>query len=317
MTTPVAVSISEDEVTEPIKPVKKVRKSARTEEWDNIPSSMRPPRWVKVITIAALIFALVYFLMPIIWVMFASTKTNSQLLTSSGFWFGDQINIAANYNTLMEWTQGLFWRWVGNSLFYSTFAGVVGTLISVAAGYGMAKFAFPGRGITMGFIMGGLLMPVALLTIPLYIVFHNLGITNTIWAIIIPSCVSPFGVFLGRVYAETSVPTELIEAARIDGASETRIFFTMVLRLLAPAMVTIFLFIFVATWNNFLLPLMMVSTSEIRPVTLGLYGMMSYFAPPKGAVMMGALLGVIPLIILFLGLQKFWQSGLAAGSVKG
>ena len=169
----------------------------------------------------------------------------------------------------------------------------------------------------MGFIMGGLLMPVALLTIPLYIVFHSLGITNTMWAIIIPSIVSPFGVFLGRVYADTSVPTELMEAARIDGASEARIFFTMVLRLLAPAMVTIFLFIFVATWNNFLLPLMMVSSSEIRPVTLGLYGMMSYFAPPKGAVMMGALLGVVPLIILFLGLQRFWQSGLAAGSVKG
>lgn len=82
-------------------------------------------------------------------------------------------------------------------------------------------------------------------------------------------------------------------------------------------MVTIFLFIFVATWNNFLLPLMMVSTPEIRPVTLGLYGMMAYFAPPKGAVMLGAFLGVIPLIILFLGLQRFWQAGLAAGSVKG
>lgn len=175
----------------------------------------------------------------------------------------------------------------------------------------------PGRNVIFGFIMGGLLMPVALLTIPLYIVFHNIGLTNTMWAIIIPSIVSPFGVFLGQVYANTSVPTELIEAARIDGASEARIFFTMVLRLLAPAMVTIFLFIFVATWNNFLLPLMMVSSPEIRPVTLGLYGMMAYFAPPKGAVMLGALLGVIPLVILFLGLQRFWQSGLAAGSVKG
>ena len=165
--------------------------------------------------------------------------------------------------------------------------------------------------------MAGLLMPVALLTIPMYIVFMHLGINNTMLAIIIPSCVSPFGVFLGRVYAQSSVPTELIEAARIDGASEARIFFTMVLRLLAPAMVTIFLFIFVATWNNFLLPLMMVSSPEIKPVTLGLYGMMSYFNPAKGAVMMGALLGVIPLIILFLGLQKYWQSGLAAGAVKG
>ena len=217
----------------------------------------------------------------------------------------------------MGWTQGLFWRWVLNSLFYSTAAGIIGTLISVAAGYAMAKFVFPGRNVSMAMIMAGLLMPVALLTIPLYVVFHNLGLTDTVWAILIPSCVSPFGVFLGRVYADSSVPTELIEAARIDGASEARVFFTIVLRLLAPAMVTIFLFIFVATWNNFLLPLMMVSTAELKPVTLGLYGMMSYFTPQKGAVMLGALLGVLPLIVLFLGLQKYWQSGLAAGSVKG
>lgn len=185
------------------------------------------------------------------------------------------------------------------------------------AGYAMAKFAFPGRGFTLAVVMSGLLMPAALLTIPLYLIFHNIGITDTPWAIIIPACVSPFGLFPGRVYAQNSVPTELIEAARIDGASEARIFFTMVLRILAPAMVTIFLFIFVATWNNFLLPLMMVSSEEYKPVTLGLYGMMSYFAPQRGAVMLGALLGVVPLIIMFLGLQKYWQAGLAAGSVKG
>lgn len=267
-------------------------------------------------TIVALTFTMLYFVLPIIWVMFSATKSNADLASTNGFWFG-HFELGDNYTKLMGWTQGLFWRWVLNSLFYSTTAGVVGTLISVAAGYAMAKFVFPGRNVSMAMIMAGLLMPVALLTIPLYVVFHHMGLTDTVWAILIPSCVSPFGVFLGRVYADSSVPTELIEAARIDGASEARVFFTIVLRLLAPAMVTIFLFIFVATWNNFLLPLMMVSTPELKPVTLGLYGMMSYFAPQKGAVMLGALLGVLPLIVLFLGLQKYWQSGLAAGSVKG
>ncbi len=282
---------------------------------DDTPSTLQASKLAKVMTIAALVIALIYFLAPILWIMIASTKTNAELVSTNGFMFGE-MNLDSNYDKLMSWTQGPFWRWVGNSLLYSTVAGVVGTLISVMAGYRLAKFVFPGKGITMGFIMGGLLMPVALLTIPLYIVFHHLGLTNTMWAIIIPSCVSPFGVFLGRVYAQSFVPTELLEAARIDGASEARIFFTMVLRLLAPAMVTIFLFILVATWNNFLLPLMMVSSPEIKPVTLWLYGMMSYFAPQKGAVMLGALLGVIPLIFLFLGLQKYWQSGLAAGAVK-
>lgn len=280
------------------------------------PRTLAPKKLARIATIVALTITMLYFILPIIWVMFSATKSNSDLVSTNGFWFG-HFELAENYTKLMGWTQGLFWRWVLNSLFYSTTAGVIGTLISVAAGYAMAKFVFPGRNVSMALIMAGLLMPVALLTIPLYVVFHNLGLTDTVWAILIPSCVSPFGVFLGRVYADSSVPTELIEAARIDGASEARVFFTIVLRLLAPAMVTIFLFIFVATWNNFLLPLMMVSTPELKPVTLGLYGMMSYFAPQKGAVMLGALLGVLPLIVLFLGLQKYWQSGLAAGSVKG
>mgnify|MGYP002746356364 FL=1 len=280
------------------------------------PRTLAPKKFARIATIVALTITMLYFILPIIWVMFSATKSNADLVSTNGFWFG-HFELAENYTKLMGWTQGLFWRWVLNSLFYSTAAGIIGTLISVAAGYAMAKFVFPGRNVSMAMIMAGLLMPVALLTIPLYVVFHNLGLTDTVWAILIPSCVSPFGVFLGRVYADSSVPTELIEAARIDGASEARVFFTIVLRLLAPAMVTIFLFIFVATWNNFLLPLMMVSTPELKPVTLGLYGMMSYFAPQKGAVMLGALLGVLPLIVLFLGLQKYWQSGLAAGSVKG
>ena len=202
-------------------------------------------------------------------------------------------------------------------MFYSTVAGVIGTLISVMAGYGMSKFKFRGANVLQLAVLGGLLLPIALLTIPLYIVMHSLGLTDTIWSIIIPSCVSPFGVFLGRMYAATSVPDELLEAARIDGAGEFRIFFTMVLRLLAPAMVTIFLFIFVATWNNFFLPLMTINSASLKPVTLGLYGMSTYFNPQYGALLQGALLGVIPLIVLFLGLQRFWQSGLAAGAVKG
>ncbi|WP_026459961.1 carbohydrate ABC transporter permease [Schaalia suimastitidis] len=278
--------------------------------------SLAPTPAARLITIGLLGLVLIYFLFPIYWLVIASTKTNEQLVSTPGLLL-DTINLGANYDSLMSWTNNNFWRWVLNSIMYSTVSGVVGTLLAVMAGYAMAKFNFSGKGVTLGLIMSGLLMPAALLTIPLYLIFHNIGITDTPWAIIIPSCISPFGVFLGRVYAQSSVPTELIEAARIDGAGEARIFFTMVLRILAPAMVTIFLFIFVATWNNFLLPLMMVSSEEIKPVTLGLYGMMSYFAPKRGAVMLGALMGVIPLIILFLGLQRYWQSGLAAGSVKG
>lgn len=281
------------------------------------PRAIAPSQTARVITIVLLAVTLIYFLFPIVWVIFSSSKTNTDLVSTFGFWFGDTINWSGNWTALMSWTQNLYPRWVLNSIFYSTVSALVGTLLSVSAGYAMAKFRFPGRSAMLGTIMVGLLMPVALLTVPMYLLFTNLGLNNTIWSILIPCMVSPFGVFLGNVYAETSVPTELLEAARIDGAGEARIFFTMVLRLLAPAMVTIFLFIFVATWNNFMLPLMMISSPELKPVTLGLYGMMSYFSPDRGAVLLGAVVGVLPLIVLFIFLQRYWQSGLAAGAVKG
>ena len=283
---------------------------------DDIPPALRPTPSAKTITWIILVFAALYFLLPVVWLVMAATKTNNDLATSFGFWFAD-FNLARNYESLLSWTGGMFWRWVGNSIFYSLSAATLGCLISVMAGYSVTKFRYPGRRIMMGTISAGLLIPVSILTIPMYTVFHGLGLTDTVWAIIIPCSVLPFGVFLGMVYAEASVPDELLEAARLDGLSEFRIFFTIVLRLLAPAMVTIFLFIFVNTWNNFMLPLMMISKPELKPVTLGLYGMMSYFAPDKGAVMLGALLGVVPLIILFLSLQRYWQAGLAAGAVKG
>ena len=279
--------------------------------------ALEPSRTAKVLTWTVLTLVLVYFLFPVFWLIVSATKSNSDLLTSNGFWFSRNA-IRENYDALIGWTGGMFWRWVGNSVLYSTVAGVVGTLVSVMAGYGMSKFRFRGARTLQASVMIGLLLPISLLTIPLYIVMHSLGLTDTIWSIIIPSCVSPFGVFLGSMYASTSVPDELLEAARIDGAGEAHIFFTMVLRLLAPAMVTIFLFIFVATWNNFLLPLMMVTNNTaLKPVTLGLYGMMSYFDPVYGAVLQGALLGVLPLVVLFLVLQRFWQAGLTAGAVKG
>lgn len=296
--------------------IESAKRRARESAADVPPKSALPSPLARALGIIVLVVATLYFLAPVLWLVIASTKNNRDLTSTFGFWFAEW-NLAENYDKLMAWTQGMFWQWVGNSIFYSVSAGVIGTLFAVMAGYAIAKFVFPGKAIAVGVIMAGLLLPVALLTVPLYLEFHALGLVDTPWAIIIPSAVSPFGVFLGIVYAQDAVPTELLEAARIDGASEVRIFFTIVLRLLGPAMVTIFLFVFVATWNNFLLPLLMVSTPELKPVTLGLFGMISYFSPDKGAVMLGALLGVVPLIILFFSLQRFLRSGLAAGAVKG
>lgn len=295
---------------------------------EGVPSrSFAPKITSKVITTIFMVIFLLYFIFPIYWMIIAATKTNAELTTTFGLWFTNHGEhtassslpeaVKANYDSLIGWTQGHLWRWIGNSFIYSTAAALIGTITSVMAGYALAKFNFPLKNAALGTIMAGLLMPVALLSVPIYVLFLNLGIDNTMASIIIPCAVSPFGVFLGRVYVQASVPSELIEAARIDGASEGRIFFTMVLRILAPAMVTIFLFIFVATWNNFILPQLMISSQELKPITLGLYGMASYFSPQYGPMMMASLLGVLPLIVLFLALQRYWQAGLSAGSVKG
>lgn len=289
----------------------------------DLPRSMRPNAAVKTITVVVLIVTLIYFLFPIYWAVISATKTPQELVGSNGLWFAvglDELpgRLARNYNVLMTRTTGLFWRWVVNSLVYSGVSAAIGTVVSVMAGYATAKFNFRGKGLCIGLIMACMLMPTALLIIPQKSMFQMTGLTDTMLSIIIPSCVSPFGFFLGRVYAQGSVPNELLEAARIDGAGEARIFFTIVLRILSPAMVTIFLFLFVATWNNFLLPLMMISDNELNPVTLGLYGMTSSSTfNEKGPLVMGALFGVLPVIVIFLGLQRYWQAGLAAGAVKG
>jgi multiple sugar transport system permease protein len=147
--------------------------------------------------------------------------------------------------------------------------------------------------------------------------------TNSPWAIIVPSLVSPFGVFLMRIYAADAIPDSLIEAARIDGAGEFRILWQVGLRLLSPGIVTVFLFSLVATWNNYFLPLIMLNTSDLYPLTVGLAQLQAASAAGGGAqalfstVITGSLVSVIPLMLSFLYLQRYWQTGLATGGVKG
>jgi multiple sugar transport system permease protein len=168
-------------------------------------------------------------------------------------------------------------------------------------------------------VLGGVLVPATALALPLFLIFSQVNLTNTYWAVFLPSLVSPFGVYLARIYAAASVPDELIEAARLDGAGEVRTFFTVAVRLMFPALVTVFLFQFVAIWNNFFLPLIMLRDETLFPVTLGLYSwnsQVNQIPELRGYVLIGALLSIIPLIITFLLLQRFWRNGLGTGSVK-
>ncbi len=286
-------------------------------------SRRRDPRDRRSLLLTALVWlGVAYFLLPLLWLTIASTKDNADLFTTFGFAFGDEFNFVTNLVDLFEFRDGAFWRWTLNTVIYAGVSAVGATALATAAGYAFAKFAFPGQRFIFGAVLGSIMIPATALALPTYLVFANLGLVNTPWAIIIPSIVSPFGVYLMRVYAADSVPDSLIEAARIDGASELRIFLSIGVRLMGPGMVTVFLFSLVGVWNNFFLPLIMLSSSDLYPLTVGLAQLNALSTGGGGStavfstVITGSFISIVPLIVAFLYLQRYWQSGLAAGSTK-
>ena len=257
----------------------------------------------------------VYFLTPLWWLFVGSTKSGGR---GTSLWF-DNFQLGANVRAVFTYQDGIFVRWLLNSIAYTVGAAALGTLLAAMCGYALAKYRFPGRETLFNIVLGGVLVPATALALPLFLLFSKAHAANTFWAVFLPSLVNPFGVYLARIYAAASVPDELMEAARIDGSGEVRTFFTLSVRLMAPAFVTIFLFHFVAVWNNFLLPLIMLGNQKLFPVTLGLYTWNSQVDQRpelRGLVLVGAFLSLAPMIIAFLSLQRFWRSGLGAGSIK-
>ncbi|TFD27395.1 carbohydrate ABC transporter permease [Cryobacterium lyxosi] len=259
-----------------------------------------------------------YFLVPIWWLLVAASKNRSQFNSTNPLWFAD-FSLFENMANLVAYRDGVYLKWMLNSALYAGGGALVGTLIAGMCGYALAKYNFPGRELIFNVVLGGVLVPATALALPLFLIFSQISLTNTFWSVFLPSLVSPFGVYLARIYASASVPDELIEAARLDGAGELRTFFTVSVRMMVPALVTVFLFQFVAIWNNFFLPLIMLRDETLFPVTLGLYAwnsQVNQIPVLRDYVLIGALLSIIPLIIIFLLLQRFWRSGLSAGSVK-
>ena len=192
--------------------------------------------------------------------------------------------------------------------------------LSAAAGYALAKFSFRGKEAVFNAVLGGVLVPATALALPLYLMFSSAGLANTYWAVLLPSLVNPFGVYLLRIYTAAAVPDDLLEAARIDGASEARTFFSVVLRVITPGLVTVFLFQFVGIWNNYFLPLVMLSDPKLYPITLGLTSWQSFSDRQPELYQLtigGAFVSVIPLMIVTAVLQRYWRAGLTQGSVKG
>jgi multiple sugar transport system permease protein len=264
-----------------------------------------------------------YFAFPLVWLIVASTKSNADLFTSFGLWFAPRFNLWQNIVTVFTTQGGIYSHWLLNTVIYAGVSAIGASLLATMAGYAFAKYNFPGGKALFSITLGAIMIPLTALAIPTYLLFSSAGLTNTPWSVILPSLVSPFGVFLMRVYAADSVDDSLIEAARMDGAGEFRIFWQVAIRLLGPGIVTVFLFALVATWNNYFLPLIMLSSQELYPITVGLAQQQAASAAGGGSqalfstVITGSLVSVIPLIVVFLYLQRYWQSGLSTGGVKG
>ena len=271
-----------------------------------------------IVATGVLVLGALYSLIPIVWVLFAASKSADELFST--FTFAPSTFLLENVQDLFAYRDGLFLRWAGNTVLYAVGGALLSTLVSAAAGYGLALFDFRGKKLFFNLILAGVLLPAVILAVPQYLLFAQAGLANTYWAVLLPSILNPYGIYLARIYAGASVPREMIEAARTDGAGELRIFSRFAVPMMMPGLVTVFLFQFVGIWNNYMLPYIMLGDDSLFPITVGLSTLMNQGASQPAmytTVITGALVSIIPLIALFLLLQKYWQSDLTGGAVKG
>jgi multiple sugar transport system permease protein len=277
----------------------------------------RGPRRIGLVPTVVLLMGAAYCLLPVVWVLVASTKSSSELFSTFTFLPGS--GLVDNVRELSAYREGVYWQWMLNSLFYSGVGALLSTAVSALSGYALAKYRFRGRESIFNVLLTGVLMPPVILAIPQYLLMAKAGLADSYLSVLLPSVLSPYGIYLARIYAAAAVPDDIVEAARMDGAREWGIFSRIALPMMIPGLVTVFLFQFVAIWNNFLLPFIMLGDDEKFPVTLGLYTLLQQGASAPALyslVITGAMLAIVPLIGLFLVIQRFWSLDLLSGAVK-
>lgn len=269
---------------------------------------------------ALLVLGALYCVLPSLWVFIAATKSPGELFTTFSFWPSFTGGLRQNLSELTAFGDNDFYRWALNTLLYAGVGSVLTVLISAAAGYALAKYRFRGRELMFRLILAAVLVPQVTLAIPQYLLLAQVNLTGTYWSVLLPSLISPFSIYLCRIYAAAAIPDELLESGRIDGSSEFRLFRSIGMPLMLPGLITVLLLQFVAIWNNFLLPFIMLSESEKYPLTVGLFALLNQGASQPALytlVITGAALSILPLIALFLLLQRFWRLDLLSGGLKG
>lgn len=269
-----------------------------------------------------LVVFLLYSVLPAMWIIAAMTKDNGQIFSTFGLWFSYPFHFLENLADLVAYQDGIFVRWFGNSLIYAGSISFGSTMICALGGYAFSKYDFPAKQFIFNFILGTIMVPSTALVLPLFLMLNKMGLVNNMLGVILPSLVNPFGLYLMKVFWDASLPNELIEASRLEGASELQIFWRIGLPLMQTGLVTVALLAFVGAWNNFFLPLIVLSEQHLFPITLGLnvWNSLTNAAggkPIYNLIAVGSMVSVLPLLIAFVVLGKYWRGGLTAGATKG
>ncbi|MFB6609691.1 carbohydrate ABC transporter permease [Agromyces sp. NPDC056379] len=254
----------------------------------------------------------IVMILPFYWLIIATTYPSSEIFASPpnllpGPAFFD------NLSGLL--TETLFGRAIGNSVLVASVYTVLGLVVCTAAGYAFAKFEFRGRGVLFGAVLVTLALPSQVTLVPLFQIMVTLGWLDTYQALILPSLAMPFGIFLMR-QTMLAVPDELLQAARVDGAGEFRVFSRIVLPTVRPAIAALAIFLFLGQWNEFVYPLVVLRTPESFTIPVSLASLQGIGTTDYGQLMTGTLLSVLPILVLFLFLQRHFVAGILAGAVK-
>ena len=282
------------------------------------------------VRLAILLTFAVFFIAPVIWLLLAPTKSDAALVSSSPFSFGDFHQVALAWRHLDAFSDHVFRRWIGNTLYYALSATAITLAVSVPAGYGLAIGRFPGRKLILSLTLVVMIMPAAALVLPIFLELDAMHLIGRSLSVILPFAFFPFGVYLAYIYYLTALPPELLDAARVDGATELQTFLRVALPLAKPVVALVFFFSFVADWNNFFLPYVVLADSDQYPITVGLSNLLAStpsFNPAVGGggqsvnifkpeLALATLLAVVPVAIVFLFSQRALVRGLVGGAVK-
>ena len=266
----------------------------------------------KVFAVVILILMTLFFLFPLYWIITGSFKELVEITAKEPTWF-PQNPTWENYAELFEHPA---LRWLFNIVFISAAAMFLTCVTASLAGYALGKKRFIGRGVLFTIIICAMALPKQVIVIPLLQEMTFLHMNDNIWAVILPTVGWPFGVFLMKQFSET-IPGEILEAARVDGAGELRTFATVVLPMIKPGIGALAIFTFVNTWNDYFLQLVMLNSEENWTLPLGIARLQGEMSTDFGLLMAGAALASIPIIVVFIAFQKYFTQGIAMGAVKG